>query len=122
MGTLCLLSLCTPCRLSFRYLQNDKRQGVLLHDGCWWDNSKSCPMFGCLLSHVWVFITAVPLTKLFAWGQGGSGGHVLRETTSQVLCGLVFPVNRDRGVSHSPPKKPGLLSDNVEQAVCVLSV
>jgi hypothetical protein len=29
----------------------------------------------------YVFITAVPITKLFAWGEGDSGGHVLRETT-----------------------------------------
>jgi hypothetical protein len=29
-----------------------------------------------------VFITALPMTKLFAWGEGDSGGHVLRETTS----------------------------------------
>ncbi len=29
---------------------------------------------------VCVFITAVPITKLFAWGGGGNGGHVLRET------------------------------------------
>jgi hypothetical protein len=34
-----------------------------------------------------VFITTVPITKLFAWGEGvargegDSGGHVLRETT-----------------------------------------
>ncbi len=33
---------------------------------------------------VCVFITAVPITKQFA-------GHVLRETTSQGLCGLVCP-------------------------------
>jgi hypothetical protein len=39
----------------------------------------------------YVFITAVPITKLFAWGKGGSGGHVLRETTSRGLCGLVCP-------------------------------
>jgi hypothetical protein len=38
-----------------------------------------------------VFITAVPIIKLFAWGQGDSGGHVLRETTSRGLCGLVCP-------------------------------
>ena len=38
-----------------------------------------------------MFITAVPSTKLFAWGLGDSGGHVLRETTSRVLCGLVCP-------------------------------
>ena len=30
-----------------------------------------------------VFITAVPITKLFAWGEGDSGGHVLREMTSR---------------------------------------
>ena len=30
-----------------------------------------------------MFITAVPITKLFAWGEGDSGGHVLRETTSR---------------------------------------
>ncbi len=40
-----------------------------------------------------VFITsftAIPVTKLFAW-EGDSGGHVLRETTSRGLCGLVYP-------------------------------
>ena len=36
-------------------------------------------------------MTAVPLIKLFAWGEGDSGGHVLRETTSRGLCGLVCP-------------------------------
>jgi len=29
--------------------------------------------------------------KLFAWGEGDSGGHVLRETTSRGLSGLVCP-------------------------------
>ena len=29
-----------------------------------------------------VFIAAVPIITLFAWGEGDSGGHVLRETTS----------------------------------------
>ena len=38
-----------------------------------------------------VFITAGPSTKLFACGGGGYGGHVLRETTSRGLCGLVCP-------------------------------
>jgi hypothetical protein len=46
-------------------------------------------------SGVYVFITAVPITvtitKLFAWGEGDSGGHVLRETTSRGLCGIVCP-------------------------------
>ena len=38
-----------------------------------------------------VFITAGPSTKLFTWREGDSGGHVLRETTSRDLCGLVCP-------------------------------
>ena len=42
-------------------------------------------------NHVCVFISAVPIIKPFAWGEGGSGGHVLRETTSRGLCGLVCP-------------------------------
>ena len=32
-----------------------------------------------------VFITAVPITKPLAWGEGSSGGYVLRETTSREL-------------------------------------
>ena len=30
-------------------------------------------------------------TKLFAGGWGNNGGHLLRETTSRGLCGLVCP-------------------------------
>ncbi len=37
------------------------------------------------VGQVCVFITAGPITKLFAWGEGDSGGHVLRETTSRGL-------------------------------------
>ena len=38
------------------------------------------------------------LYKLFAWGGGDIGGHVLRETTSRGLCGLVCPSRTsDRG-------------------------
>jgi hypothetical protein len=40
---------------------------------------------------VYVFITVVPMMKLFAWGEGDSGGHVLRETTGRSLCGLGCP-------------------------------
>ena len=40
---------------------------------------------------VCVFITAEPITKLFAWGEGDSRGHVLRETTSRGLSRLVCP-------------------------------
>ena len=42
-----------------------------------------------------MFITAVPIITLFAWGKGDSGGqereHVLQETTRRGLCGLVCP-------------------------------
>ena len=70
-----------------------------------------------------VFITVVPIIKMFAWGEGDSSGralqlcwvnwhdfyrcwrcvclllqdHVLRETTSRGLCGLVCP-SRTEGV------------------------
>jgi hypothetical protein len=46
------------------------------------------PLSRTVISTVRVFITAVPIIKLFAWGEGDSGGHVLRETTSRCLCGL----------------------------------
>ena len=37
------------------------------------------------------YCSTVASTKLFAWGEGDSGGHVLRETTSRGLGGLVCP-------------------------------
>ena len=40
---------------------------------------------------VCVFITVVPITKLVAWEEGDSGGHVLRETMSPGLYGLDCP-------------------------------
>jgi hypothetical protein len=40
---------------------------------------------------VFVFITAVPNIKLFLWGEGNNGGHVLQEMMSRGLCGLVCP-------------------------------
>jgi hypothetical protein len=43
------------------------------------------------LLYVCVFITVGPSTKMCAWGGGDIGGHVLRETTSRGLCGLVCP-------------------------------
>jgi hypothetical protein len=43
-----------------------------------------------------VFITVVPTIKLLAWGEGDSGGQVLRETTSRCLCGLVCPRTSER--------------------------
>jgi hypothetical protein len=49
-----------------------------------------------MIPRVWgvCFITAGPITKLFAWGGEESGGQVLRETTSRGLCGLVSHVGR----------------------------
>ena len=49
-----------------------------------------------------VFITAVPITKLFAWGEGDSGGHVLQETTSRGLCGLVCVCPSHTGTREEP--------------------
>jgi hypothetical protein len=42
-------------------------------------------------AYLFVFITAVPIIKMFAWGKGDSGGLVLRERTSRGMCGLVSP-------------------------------
>jgi hypothetical protein len=41
---------------------------------------------------VWVFITAVPITKLFAWGEGDSGGQVLRETMRPRPVWISLPI------------------------------
>ena len=49
-----------------------------------------------------VFITAVPIIKLFAWGQGDSGGHVLRETTSRGLSGLGCLLRTSDGTREEP--------------------
>ena len=74
----------------FPWESNQKLQG-----GCCKPNQSSTgiwspPREGNL--GVSVFITcAVPTTKLFTWGEGDSGGHVLRETVSRGLCGLVCP-------------------------------
>jgi hypothetical protein len=48
-----------------------------------------------------VFITAVPITKLFAWGEGYSGGHVLRETTREACVDRDFCLCRLRLVCPS---------------------
>ena len=59
-------------------------------------------------ANVCVFITAVPITKLFAWGEGDSGGHVLRETTSRGLSGLVCPSRTsERGGEVTRPRSGG---------------
>ena len=42
-------------------------------------------------SLVCVFITAVPITKLFVWGEGDSGGHVLPVADGQ---SLMHEINR----------------------------
>jgi hypothetical protein len=39
-----------------------------------------------------LFITAGPNTKLFAWGEGESGGIVLSDTTIRGLCGLSLTI------------------------------
>ncbi len=41
---------------------------------------------------VCVFITAVPIIKLFALGKGDSGGHVLRETPRPVWTSVEVSV------------------------------
>jgi hypothetical protein len=69
-----------------------------------------------------VFITAGPMKKLFAWGEGDSGRHVLRETTSRGLCGLVCP-SRTSESGGGTREEPGTLTQTLTQGgglfVCV---
>ena len=75
---------------------------------------------------VCVFITAVPLIKLFAWGEGESGGHVLRKTTSRGRCGLGCPSRTsERGGEGDRVKEGGGREgerESVQSAVCVTIV
>jgi hypothetical protein len=75
-----------PCRLQYVQASLDRAK-----HGCvqTWNLGKR-PVAEAA-ARLCVFITAVPNTKLFAWGDEDSGGHVLRETTSRGLCGLVCP-------------------------------
>ena len=40
---------------------------------------------------IYVCVCVFPIVNLLAWGEGDSAVHVLRETTSRGLCGLVCP-------------------------------
>jgi hypothetical protein len=66
------------------------RSGAHPGRGCGSEVIRRCVLFATVL-----------ITKLFAWGKGDSGGHVLRGTTSRGLCGLVF---LDFGESPEGPK------------------
>ena len=61
----------------------------------------------CDSFRVYGFITAVPITKLVAWGEGDSARHVLRETTSRGLCGLAHCTLVNAGERESGGKKEG---------------
>jgi len=62
-----------------------------------------------------VFITEVPITKLFAWGEVDSGGHVLRETRSRGLSGLVCPsrTSERAGEGYCVKERVGVLANNL---------
>jgi hypothetical protein len=70
-----------------------------------------------------VFVTAVPITKLFAWGVGHWGGHVLRESTSRGLCGLDCPSLVNAGewdiVACCIPWAPDCAKERERLCVCV---
>jgi len=54
------------------------------------------------------FITAGPITKLFAWGEEDSGGHVPRETTRRGLCGGTRESSEEPGtLAQGAPVFPG---------------
>jgi hypothetical protein len=56
---------------------------------------------------VCMFITAVSIIKLFAWGEEESGGHVPRKMTSRGLCGLVCPSITSEGGGEGDCVKEG---------------
>ena len=65
------------------YFKAVREGGGKLEDMCFYERR-----LDLTCAEVCVFVTAGPITKLFA---RGSGGHVLRETTSRGLCELVCP-------------------------------
>ena len=69
-----------------------------------------------------VFSTAVPITKLFAWGEGNSGGHVLRETTSRGLCGLVGPSRTSERGGEGDCVKEGGGGEGEREGACAASL
>jgi hypothetical protein len=69
-------------RGSRRVRERERTLGLLLcHAAAFKLPPATFAFASCCLLRVCVFITAVPIIKLFAWGEGFSGGHVLRETT-----------------------------------------
>jgi hypothetical protein len=66
-----------------------------------------------------VLITGVPIIKLFARGEGASGGHVLRETTTRGLCGLVCPSRTsERGGEGDCVKEEGGGEGGAREGAC----
>ena len=58
---------------------------------------------------LYVSITAVPITKLFAWGEGVSGGHVLREEEEEEEEDLLV-FNDTVAGPREPAVKPGRIT------------
>jgi len=76
---------------------NDDKGSPRLHPPAPRKHPRVRTLFNHCPECVCVFITVVPITKLFAWGEGDSGGHVLRETTSRGLRGHRTLVNAGEG-------------------------
>ena len=72
--------------------------------------------------YVCVFMTVGPIIKLFAWGEGDSGGHVLRETTSRGLCGLVCPSRTSELGGEGDCVKEGGGGEGERERECVLGL
>jgi hypothetical protein len=81
-----ILDLCCMPQSSHLFLVHCPRERTVSQEQC-----STVSEFN--IRTVCMFITTVPITKLFAWGGGGDkGGHVLRETTSRGLCGPSLPI------------------------------
>jgi hypothetical protein len=71
---------------------------------------------------VCVFITALPITKLFASGKGDSGGHVVQETTSRGLGGLACPSHTSERWGEGDCVKEGGGGEGERKKECALGL
>jgi hypothetical protein len=89
------------------FCKNNKRRIITLasesQEACW-SHAKILQPSGC------VFITAVPIIKLFARGEGDSGGHVRAFWFILSVFDMLSAVNSSRETSRDSQQKGGRAS------------
>jgi hypothetical protein len=63
-------------RTFFRHESSDRTEDLALDTDAHWGVCDDDVLF---IGTRFMFSTAVPIIKLFAWGEGNSGGRVLRD-------------------------------------------